>query len=124
MKEEREHGDDAIRPPFPETPDGLAPFGAPTHELHQRLIGLRRRHPWLVDARTTVEHVTDTTMALRSAPRHGADARPLGDGGGLVLLLSVDDAPHCFPDELHGEVLAEASPSDDPLRLAPTRGGS
>lgn len=112
VKEEREHGDDAIRPPFPDTPDGLAPFGAPTHELHQRLIGLRRRHPWLVDARTTVEHVTDTTMALRSTPRHD-------DGGGLVLLLSVDDAARRFPDELNGEILAEAGPTDDPLLLDP-----
>ncbi|RZT84323.1 glycosidase [Pseudonocardia sediminis] len=112
VKEEREHGDDAIRPPFPDTPDGLAPFGAATRELHQRLIGLRRRHPWLVDARTTVEHVTDTTIALRSAPREG-------DGGGLVLLLSVDDAPFRFPDELHGEVQAEAAPTDDPLLLEP-----
>ncbi|MBW0105889.1 alpha-amylase family protein [Pseudonocardia sp. KRD291] len=112
IKEEREHGDDAIRPPFPDTPADLAPFGATTRELHQQLIGLRRRHPWLVDARTTVEHVTDTTMALRSAPRHDG-------GGGLVLLLSADDEPFRFPDELHGEVLAEATATDDPLHLAP-----
>ena len=51
VKEEREHGDDAVRPPFPDTPTDLAPFGGPTHEVHQRLIGLRRRHPWLVHAR-------------------------------------------------------------------------
>nr|BFE76948.1 hypothetical protein GCM10020092_102490 [Actinoplanes digitatis] len=27
VKEDREHGDDAVRPPFPARPDGLAPYG-------------------------------------------------------------------------------------------------
>jgi cyclomaltodextrinase / maltogenic alpha-amylase / neopullulanase len=111
VKEEREHGDDAVRPPFPDTPADLAPFGASTHEVHQRLIGLRRRHPWLVHARTTVEHVTNTMLALRSVPRDG--------GTGLVLLLSVDDQPQHFPAELTGEVVESAAPADDPLQVPP-----
>ena len=52
VKEDREHGDDAVRPPFPEEPADLAPYGRPVHRLHQELIGLRRRHPWLHRART------------------------------------------------------------------------
>ena len=111
VKEEREYGDDAVRPPFPDAPADLAPFGSPTHEVHQRLIGLRRRHPWLVQAHTTVEHVTNTTLALRSTHRHG--------GAGLVLLLSVDDQSQRFPAELTGEVVESAAPADDPLQMPP-----
>src|SRR5207253_740167 len=66
LKEERVGGDDAIRPAFPDGPQDLSPDGWPVYRTHQRLIGLRRRHPWLVDARTVVEHVTNTSMALRS----------------------------------------------------------
>lgn len=51
IKEHRAGGDDAIRPAFPASPAGLAPFGWPVYRLHQRLIGLRRRHPWLHRAR-------------------------------------------------------------------------
>jgi glycosidase len=112
VKEDREFGDDAVRPPFPADPSGLAPFGAPVHELHQRLIGLRRRHhPWLTHARTTVEHLTNTTIALRST---GPDAA-------VVTLLSVDDAPQRFPDELRGTTLTDSGGGHDPdpLLLAP-----
>jgi len=53
VKEDREHGDDAVRPPFPAEPADLAPYGQPVREMHQELIGLRRRHPWLHRARTS-----------------------------------------------------------------------
>lgn len=109
VKEEREFGDDAVRPPFPADPSGLAPFGKPAREVHQRLIGLRRRHDWLVRARTTVEHLDNTTIALRSA----------GSGGVVTLLLSVDDEPRRFPDAVGGAVLAESHTGDDPLRIEP-----
>ena len=33
--------------------------------MHRELIGLRRRHPWLVRARTVVEHLTNTQLLLR-----------------------------------------------------------
>ena len=52
VKADRPGGDDAVRPAFPATPADLAPFGWPTYRLHQDLIGLRRRHPWLVGARS------------------------------------------------------------------------
>ena len=63
-KEEREGGDDAVRPRFPDDPAGLAPWGAGTFRLHQDLIGLRRRNPWLHEARTTVRELTNTTAVL------------------------------------------------------------
>jgi glycosidase len=111
VKADHEFGDDAVRPPFPATPGDLAPFGAPVQEMHQRLIGLRRRHPWLVRARTSVEHVGNTLLALRSS----------GPDESLVTLLSVDDAPQRFPDALAGRTLEDAhgGAPDDPLLLPP-----
>src|SRR6185312_1440341 len=61
-KQERVGGDDAIRPQFPSSPADLSPLGESTYRLHQELIGLRRRHPWLHRARTTTLHLTN--MAL------------------------------------------------------------
>ena len=55
-KQERVGGDDAIRPQFPSSPADLSPLGGSTYRLHQELIGLRRRHPWLHRARTTTLH--------------------------------------------------------------------
>src|SRR4051812_40391528 len=54
VKEERVGGDDAVRPAFPDRPADLAPFGWTTYRLHQDLIGLRRRHPWLSTARISM----------------------------------------------------------------------
>ncbi|MFI7059518.1 alpha-amylase family protein [Kribbella sp. NPDC050124] len=88
LKEDRVGGDDAIRPEFPDTPGGLEPGGWPTYRLHQELIGVRRRHPWLTRARTKVEHLTNETIALRSTD---------GDSE-LVLLLNISDAAQSFPD--------------------------
>ncbi|MDX2970512.1 alpha-amylase family protein [Kribbella solani] len=86
LKEDRAGGDDAIRPGFPDTPAELAPYGWPTYRLHQELIGLRRRHPWLTRARTTVEQLTNETIALRST--HGDEW--------VLLLLNVSDRDQHF----------------------------
>jgi cyclomaltodextrinase len=64
VKEERAGGDDAVRPPFPPDPASLAPWGAEVFRLHQDLIGLRRRHPWLHEARTTARDLTNTAAVL------------------------------------------------------------
>jgi cyclomaltodextrinase len=66
VKEDREHGDDAVRPAFPAAPADLAPYGWPTYHLHQELIGLRRRHPWLHHARTTPVHLTNEQYAYEA----------------------------------------------------------
>ncbi|WP_163506130.1 alpha-amylase family protein [Fodinicola acaciae] len=88
IKEDRAGGDDEIRPAFPADPAGLAPYGWPTYRLHQRLIGQRRRNPWLVRARTTVEHLTNRAIALRSSGAHGEE---------LLILLNLADEPYRFP---------------------------
>jgi cyclomaltodextrinase len=92
VKEDRAGGDDAIRPEFPATPAGLAPHGWDTYRLHQRLLGLRRRHPWLTRSRSRIEHLTNQAVAIRAVP-------PAGPG--LLLLLNLGDEPYRFP--LEGE---------------------
>ncbi|MBM9467979.1 alpha-amylase family protein [Nakamurella leprariae] len=69
-KEDRLGGDDAVRPEFPEAPDQLAEWGAGTFRAHQQLIGIRRRHPWLVDARTETVELTNTRYVYRA---HASD---------------------------------------------------
>jgi glycosidase len=66
LKEEREGGDDAIRPAFPGRPADLSPDGWPVYRHHQLLVGLRRRHRWLTRARTTVSTLTNTAIVYTS----------------------------------------------------------
>ena len=83
IKEEREGGDDAIRPTFPDGPDDLAPEGWPTYRLHQDLIGLRRRHAWLRHARTETVHVANQQFCYRTS----------SDDGSLLVALNLSDDP-------------------------------
>src|SRR5712691_7683824 len=66
IKEHRAGGDDAIRPAFPATPADLAPFGWPIYRLHQELIGLRRRHPWLHRAKSRVTELRNTDITFEA----------------------------------------------------------
>src|SRR4051794_34261353 len=97
VKEDREGGDDAVRPAFPPTPDD-APAGGDVHALHQQLIGLRRRHPWLVDAEVQKpDALTNDVLALRLAR----------DGQVIGVVLNVGDTPaHAVLPMRHAEVLA------------------
>jgi glycosidase len=96
-------GDDAVRPPFPVDPTGLAAFGRPIFELHQRLIHLRRTHPWLVSAGLSVSTTTNETIAIDLT----------GDGRRLTLGLNTSDQPVELPGvngplrvDAHGWALA------------------
>jgi cyclomaltodextrinase len=115
LKENRAGGDDEIRPAFPSSPGELAPDGWRYYRLHQRLIGFRRRHPWLVRARTAAEHLTDSAMALRVS---GGDP-----GQTLLLLLNVGDDPVRFPVDATGLTVAEVPDPDaipaDPQTVPP-----
>jgi cyclomaltodextrinase / maltogenic alpha-amylase / neopullulanase len=100
VKEERVGGDDAVRPEFPaEGPAALSALGQETYRLHQELIGLRRRHPWLHRARTATLHLTNTALLLECT----------ADGQRLVVALNLDDA--ALDHEVSGvsEVLAGAA---------------
>jgi glycosidase len=85
VKEERRGGDDAVRPEFPARPTA-GELGADVLRLHQYLIGLRRRHPWLHTATTTSLLLTNTQYVYRSASGSA-------DGGTLVVALNADGAP-------------------------------
>jgi glycosidase len=112
IKEERVGGDDAIRPAFPERPDETPGYASPHHRLYQDLIGLRRRHPWLVRAHTTVATLTNT--ALSYTVGHGAER--------LAVVLNLDDKPATtdLPAADWTCVAGEASFAADGATIPPT----
>jgi cyclomaltodextrinase len=83
VKEERFGGDDAVRPEFTAPLMGVDEHGHDVYRLHQYLIGLRRRHPWLHTARTLPLRLTNTQYVY--ATRNGSDA--------LLVALNIDDEP-------------------------------
>ncbi|WP_313862069.1 alpha-amylase family glycosyl hydrolase [Mycobacterium sp.] len=83
VKEERYGGDDAVRPEFASPPLQLDTSGAEVWRLHQFLVGLRRRHPWLHAA---------TTTSLRLANHHYVYETRSGDDA-LVVALNIGDEP-------------------------------
>ena len=85
IKEDRAGGDDAVRPAFPAGPDRLAIGGAGIYRAHQDLIGLRRRHAWLVSATTESVAITNTRYVYRARSAEGAET--------LVVEVDITDAP-------------------------------
>jgi glycosidase len=83
VKEERVGGDDAVRPEFNAPLMGVDELGHDVFRLHQYLIGLRRRHPWLHTARTSPLRLANTQYVY--ATRNDADV--------LLVALNVDDGP-------------------------------
>lgn len=83
VKEERFGGDDAVRPEFPPRPQDATPLGHDEFRLHQHLIGLRRRNPWLYAATTTALTLANEQYVYRVS--HGDDA--------LVVALNIADEP-------------------------------
>lgn len=109
VKEERLGGDDAIRPELPASPAELGDAGAGARHLHQELIALRRRLPWLHDASYETLHLDNTVMALRIREREGAawDV-PEGTPREVVLVLSLEETEVWLPSAGHHEVLSAA----------------
>jgi cyclomaltodextrinase / maltogenic alpha-amylase / neopullulanase len=83
VKEDRVGGDDAVRPLFPATPEQVEHPDLRLLELHRRLLGLRRRNPWLHRARSDPVGLDNehATFALAAA------------GERLVLTLNLSDRP-------------------------------
>lgn len=79
-KWERMGGDDDVRPAYPAQPSELSPLGSDIRALHQDLIGLRRRNPWLVAASTEVLEVRNGYLRYRSS----------GDGNAITVTLSLE----------------------------------
>jgi cyclomaltodextrinase len=103
IKEDRAGGDDAIRPAFPDSPADLAPQGWPTYRLHQDLIGLRRRHPWLHRARTTAPTLANTHAVLETTDGEHR----------LLLALNLADDPVTVPVPGAAAVLAGSADLHD-----------
>jgi cyclomaltodextrinase len=83
VKEDREHGDDSVRPPFPEKPDDLMPYGWSIYHRHQELIAVRRRNAWLHRARTRRIELTNEQYAFEAY--HGTNT--------LLVRLNAGDEP-------------------------------
>ena len=100
-KEDRAGGDDAVRPAFPAGPDQLSPLGQPIFDLHQRLLGLRRRHPWLWRAHLEVERLENEVLLYRVSDPAGEHGDNPAENG-LTIALNLSQAPldyHCRPGE-------------------------
>ena len=95
VKEDRAGGDDAVRPEFGPPPGGAHPDGVARDvlNLHRHLIGLRRRHPWLHEARTENLLLENRGYVYRS---HGVDTSS-GVQDALIVALNIDDAPMPLP---------------------------
>ncbi len=118
LKEDRAGGDDEIRPAFPADPSELSPAGGAVFRLHQDVIGLRRRNPWLHRAKTRPLSLTNAAFAFElradadadseSGPdgRAGADADAGAGGHRLIVALNVGDADAEFDLEGDARVLA------------------
>lgn len=87
LKEDRAGGDDAVRPAFPAAPLNLAAEGWPVYNLHKELIGMRRRHPWLHTARTTVHTLSNEHLVYEA--RTGTSA--------VIVALNVSAQPAHLP---------------------------
>lgn len=85
------HADDQLRPALPDSPADLSPMGAWMMRLHQDVIGLRRRNPWVTRGRVAVvdkqnEWITwevtgeGHTMRVELALQPTHSARVLVDG--------------------------------------------
>ena len=85
VKYDRAGGDDEIRPAFPAGPADLSPDGLWVYRLHQDLIGLRRRNPWLVRSRPKIEHLENEVLVVRALDPRG--------GPGLLTVLNASDRP-------------------------------
>ena len=104
IKEERFGGDDAIRPAFPAHPGDVPGANAEVLTLHQELIGLRRRHPWLHTARTRTVAVSNEAITLEVA----------GEGGEvLIVSLNLGEDRVRIADPPPGQVLAGSSSGID-----------
>jgi glycosidase len=82
VKEDRAGGDDAVRPEFGSTPTDLDDSARDTLNLHRYLIGLRRRHPWLHEARTTALRLENRFLAYET--RHRDEA--------LIVAFNIGDS--------------------------------
>jgi hypothetical protein len=76
--------------------------------VYRRVIGLRRRNPWLVDAVIETEHVDNARLVVRARARHREQS--------LALALNLTGKPFALTGS--AEVL-EAEPDVTDRAVAP-----
>ncbi|MGO2047861.1 MAG: DUF3459 domain-containing protein, partial [Brachybacterium tyrofermentans] len=78
-------------------------------EVHQRLLSLRRREPWLAQASVAVREETleNTYAEIVLSPRGGGDSDG-GEHSALTLVLNLGDEDRPAP----GEVVESVSGAD------------
>ncbi|MEI8081653.1 MAG: alpha-amylase family protein [Actinomycetes bacterium] len=115
VKQDRPGGDDAVRGQYPAYPTDLVDPQWPIYHLHQELIALRRRHPWLSRTITDTLFVSNEQLALQCRARdHESDAT-------VVLLLNLAEEVHQFELAVSGTVESSSAegPRSDPLKVGP-----
>jgi cyclomaltodextrinase len=88
-------GDDAIRPAYPPSPTEFTDPRHAVYSLHRDLIGLRRRHSWLVQASSRALTLTDTHYVIEVRSNSSC----------LYVALNIGDDP-CDVDVAAEAVLA------------------
>jgi cyclomaltodextrinase len=99
VKEQRPHGDDAVRPEMPEERWLFTHSHPELERTYRRVIGLRRRNPWLLDAMIETEQVDDAHLVVRARARNGEQS--------LTLALNLTAEPLALADSAE---LLEAEP--------------
>lgn len=106
VKEERQGGDDAIRPELPDAPGQVGDRDPDTWSVYQRMISLRRRFPWLTRATIRTEQVANGHLVVHAT----------SDAGALTLGLNLDDTPFRLP---HGGPVVESGAPVEDQSVAP-----
>jgi cyclomaltodextrinase len=108
IKENLPSGDDAIRPEMPYERWLFDHSHPEVEQVYRRMIGLRRRHPWLVDGVIEIERVDNARLVVRSRARKGEDF--------LVLALNLSSEPLVLTDRAN---VLEAQPAVASGAVAP-----
>ncbi|OYO18707.1 alpha-amylase [Enemella dayhoffiae] len=94
-KFDRAGGDDQVRPVFPASPADISALGRDLFAWYQQLIGLRRRHPWLVDTPIEVRELENTRIRYAAGADGQEVVTELDVAAGTVRIGSSDG------EELH-----------------------
>ncbi len=92
-----------VRPPMPSSPAELAGYGQQTYDAYRALIGLRRRHPWLVRGRVQVREVTNQRLVYQVLPGRGKAAAQ-AEGQALTVTLDLAGQPGAHVADIDGSV--------------------
>jgi cyclomaltodextrinase len=92
VKEEREGGDDAVRPAFPARPGDLPPGGEDLYATIRALTAIRRAHPWLPRARSEAALLSNEVAVFVSRPA-GTDPELSADTPAVAVALNLAEEP-------------------------------